>query len=384
MMIFCCLAPWLAAADTHLPTWALGPFVRPDQALPVIQPDTNSVFDCPMRKMPVHWESQHTFNPASVVRAGRIYLLYRAEDDSSQAGIGTFTTRMGLAVSADGIHFTKEPTPVFYPAADNQKDWEWTGGCEDPRLTEGVDGTYYLTYSQYTGLQPTGRKWRLGLASSKDLHVWTKYGSPFTGTQHENDHGGDMGGVIMGGVQTKSAAIVNEVKNGRLVAARINGKYWMYFGENTVNLASSDDLIHWVPVAGKDGKPLPVMRTRRGFLDSNLSEIGPSPLLTSQGILVFYNGKNSDPKNGGDPELSQGVYTGGQALFAAADPTKLISRLDHPFIKPELAWEKSGQYAQGTTFIEGLSLFQGNWFLYYGCADTFVGVAVCPATLATK
>ena len=91
-----------------------------------------------------------------------------------------------------------------------------------------------------------------------------------------------------------------------------------------------------------------------------------------------------DPKNGGDPDLSKGVYTGGQALFAADDPTKLITRLDHPFIKPELNWEKSGQYAQGTTFIEGLSLFQEKWFLYYGCADTFVGVAVCPATISTK
>jgi predicted GH43/DUF377 family glycosyl hydrolase len=49
--------------------------------------------------------------------------------------------------------------------------------------------------------------------------------------------------------------------------------------------------------------------------------------------------------------------------------------LDQPFFKPELAWEKTGQYAAGTTFSEGLVLFKGKWFLYYGCADTFVGVA---------
>jgi len=359
-----CLATSLAAAETNLPVWALGPFARPDQATPVISPDTNSVFDCPMRKKLVHWETRHTFNPASVVRDGKIYLLYRAEDNSSKGGIGSFTSRLGLATSEDGIHFVKEPAPVFYPADDNQKDWEWTGGCEDPRITEGPDGTYYLTYTQYTG-----RKWRLGLAISKDLHAWTKYGSPFTGSKYEDNHG----------IERKSAAIVNEVKNGRLVAAKINGKYWMYFGEGSVNLANSDDLIHWIPVESKDGKPLRVMQTRRGFLDSTLDEIGPSPLLTSKGIIVFYNAKNSDPKNGGDPELSKGVYTGGQALFDATDPAKLIARLAHPFIKPELAWEKSGQYVQGTTFIEGLSLFQGKWFLYYGCADTFVGVAIAPA-----
>jgi len=360
--------PTATTTAASLPDWALGPFSRPDQAEPVIKPDPNSVFDCPMKKMPIHWEARHTFNPASVVHDGKICVLYRSEDDSSKGGIGSFTSRLGLAVSDDGIHFVKEPAPVFYPAEDNQKEWEWTGGCEDPRLTEGPDGTYYLTYTQY----PHGTRagWRIGLASSKDLHTWTKYGSPFTGTKYEDNHG----------LERKSAAIVNEVKDGRLVAAKINGKYWMYFGEGSVNIANSDDLIHWAPVEDKNGKPIRVMQTRRGFLDSTLDEIGPCPLLTGKGIIVFYNAKNSDPANGGDPELSKGVYTGGQALFSATDPTKLITRLDHPFIKPELAWEKSGQYVQGTTFIEGLTLFQRKWFLYYGCADTYVGVAIAPFT----
>lgn len=30
-------------------------------------------------------------------------------------------------------------------------------------------------------------------------------------------------------------------------------------------------------------------------------------------------------------------------------------------------------------FIEGPVLFHGKWFLYYGCADTFVGVAMTNA-----
>ena len=37
---------------------------------------------------------------------------------------------------------------------------------------------------------------------------------------------------------------------------------------------------------------------------------------------------------------------------------------------------KSGQYPAGTTFVEGLVPFRGKWFLYYGTADSFVGVAV--------
>jgi beta-1,2-mannosidase len=44
--------------------------------------------------------------------------------------------------------------------------------------------------------------------------------------------------------------------------------------------------------------------------------------------------------------------------------------------KPEMPFEKSGQYAAGTTFTEGLVRFKGKFFLYYGCADSVVGVAV--------
>jgi hypothetical protein len=48
--------------------WELGPFIRPSGAVPVITPNTDSAFTCPMRKAPIHLESLHTFNPAAVVR----------------------------------------------------------------------------------------------------------------------------------------------------------------------------------------------------------------------------------------------------------------------------------------------------------------------------
>jgi predicted GH43/DUF377 family glycosyl hydrolase len=56
----------------------------------------------------------------------------------------------------------------------------------------------------------------------------------------------------------------------------------------------------------------------------------------------------------------------------------LLERSSQPFLKPELPWEQSGQYAAGTTFAEGLVYFKGQWFLYYGCADSLVGVALGP------
>jgi len=63
-------------------------------------------------------------------------------------------------------------------------------------------------------------------------------------------------------------------------------------------------------------------------------------------------------------------------LFDAANLKKLINRLDKPFLKPEATFEKSGQYPAGTVFIEGLILKKNKWFLYYGCADSKVAVAV--------
>lgn len=45
-------------------------------------------------------------------------------------------------------------------------------------------------------------------------------------------------------------------------------------------------------------------------------------------------------------------------------------------MRPMASFEKSGQYPAGTVFIEGMVYVKQKWFLYYGCADSRVGVAV--------
>jgi len=89
---------------------------------------------------------------------------------------------------------------------------------------------------------------------------------------------------------------------------------------------------------------------------------------------VLYNGKNA--ASGGDANLAAGTYAAGESLFQADGPLKSLLRTDGPVFQPELPFEKSGQYAAGTTFTEGLVWFKGKFFLYYGCADSLVGVAV--------
>jgi predicted GH43/DUF377 family glycosyl hydrolase len=63
-------------------------------------------------------------------------------------------------------------------------------------------------------------------------------------------------------------------------------------------------------------------------------------------------------------------------LFAGDQPEKLLQRTPTPFFWPQELWEKTGQYKAGTTFMEGLAWHKRRWFLFYGGADTVVGMAM--------
>ena len=69
-----------------------------------------------MSGQPVHLGSAPHLQPRGH-RAQRqsLRVLYRAEDDTGEMRIGLHTSRLGLAESADGIHFTRRPEPVVYP-----------------------------------------------------------------------------------------------------------------------------------------------------------------------------------------------------------------------------------------------------------------------------
>ncbi len=351
-----------------LPEWAIGPFSRPVSS-PVITPDAGPYFDCPMLGDRVRWAEGATFNPAATLYDGRIAVLFRSEDDLNQ-GIGTRTSRLGLAWSDDGVTMLPEPAPVLFPAEDAQKGNEWPGGCEDPRVAVTEDGLYVCLYTQWNRQCP-----RLAVATSRDLHHWTKHGPAFA----------DAWGGRFRDLPTKSASIVTALRDGTLVIHRFEegpyaGKYLMYWGEAFVNVAVSDNLVDWTPLLSEDGSLLRVMEPRKGFFDSSLTECGPPAVLTKKGIVLIYNGKNVHGEEA-DPLVPPGAYCPGEALFDRADPTRLVDRLDTPVMKPEAEFERTGQYAAGTFFSEGLVCRNGRWYLYYGCADSRVGVAVCDRTV---
>jgi predicted GH43/DUF377 family glycosyl hydrolase len=308
----------LALASQDSASWPFGAWHRASE-IPVISPQGEG------------WESAGTFNPAVILRDGKIVMLYRAQDKGG-------TSRLGYAESADGIHFTRRKEPVLSPEEDYERD----GGVEDPRLVQFGD-TYYLTYTGYNKKDA-----QLCLATSKDLIHWERRG------------------VILPAY--KGRWNVRWTKSGAIVPEKIHGKYWMYFlgttadNNDQMGLASSTDLLHWT-----DETDAPVLPVRAGMFDSRVAEPGPAPILTPKGIVLIYNGA--------DNKL---VYRTGLAMFDRNDPRVIISRTDAPIFGPEKEWEKVGQ-VPNVVFVEGMVQQGERYLFYYGGADTYVGVAEAPA-----
>jgi len=288
------------------------------------------------------FESAGTFNPAVVEKDGKIVMLYRAQDQKG-------TSRLGYAVSEDGIHFQRSASPVFGPEAPYEKG----GGTEDPRVVK-IKGTYYLTYTGYNdvdGVGPGKRDAQLCLATSTDLIHWVRQG------------------VIMPAY--RGAWNVGWTKSGAILRENVNGKYWMYYlgdasdSAGKIGVASSDDLLHWT-----DELDHPVVSTRPAYFDSRVAEPGPPPIMLDEGILLIYNGA--------DDKL---VYSTGWVFFDKSDPTKVIARADKAIFHPLEDWEKVGQ-VPNVVFVEGLVRRGNRWLFYYGGADKDIGAAAADSLLS--
>ena len=360
LLISLAVLPLFGYSQNVLPDWALGGFVRPEKANPIITPNPSNQFDCPMQDKKIGWEESDVFNPAATVKDGKIYVLYRAEDNSA-TGIGKRTSRIGLAESEDGIHMKRRKTPVMYPDKDNMKEYEWEGGCEDPRVTMTEDGLYVMAYTSWNR-----KVARLCIATSHDLVKWEKHGPAFA-----KAYNGRFKDIFC-----KSGSMVTTIKDGKQLLTKIDGKYFMYWGEHAVYAATSDDLVNWTPILDEKNELATVIKPRPQYFDSALTECGPPAILTDKGIVLLYNGKNQTNDSKRDKRFTAGAYCAGQILTDPKEPMKVLQRLDVPFFRPMASFEKSGQYVDGTVFIEGLVFFKNKWYLYYGCADSQVSVAI--------
>ena len=283
--------------------WMLGPFEKPR----AVEPGPHAARDVHLplaaQRQHVRWEEHATFNPGAVARGGKVVCSIAPRTIPARARSAITPRGSASPRAQDGLHFTRRDAPVLFPDRDAQQRNEWPGGVEDPRL---VRPRTALRADLHAVEPRRASARRRHLARSRDVDE----------ARARVRRRGERKYLAM---ETKSGAILTRRVGDRLVATRVNGKYWMYFNVPDILVATSDDLIHWTPLADADGKLVKVLSARPGYFDSWLVEAGPPAVLTERGIVLLYNAGNS--AEFGAPGLPARVYTGGQALFDPRNPS---------------------------------------------------------------
>jgi predicted GH43/DUF377 family glycosyl hydrolase len=277
------------------------------------------------------WETKAVFNCAVAEHAGKVHMLYRAVGDDN-------ISRFGYAASDDGLSFERLAIPIYEsPPGDEFERL----GCEDPRITK-IGDTHYITYigaSVYPAAErrsPTfgiGPPWRcrVSLLSTKDFKSFERHG------------------VILPEFDDKDAVLFPE---------KIDGKYVMYHRIwPDMWVSYSDDLVHWY-----DHKPL--MSPSPGAWDDDRIGAGAPPIKTADGWLNVYHGADHDR-----------IYRLGVFLSDLDDPSKIIARSAEPILTPEEAFECIGCVCN-VVFTCGVVERDGRYLIYYGGADSTIGVAI--------
>lgn len=267
------------------------------------------------------------FNPAATIFDGETLLLARVEDRSGMSNLV-------VARSSDGLtDWTVEPRRGI--RADPQR-FEERWGIEDPRITR-IDGTYYVVYTGYSEGGPL-----ICLATTTDFESFQRHG------------------VLM----------PPEDKDAALFPLRFGDRWALIHRPvpTTVGLSAhiwlswSPDLRYW-----GDGQIL--LHARAGGLwDANKVGLGPPPLHTDQGWLICYHGVRVT--------ASGSIYRAGLALLDLDDPCNVLGRTDEWVFGPKEPYERGGD-VPGVVFPSGWVLDEdGDTIrLYYGAADTVIGVA---------
>jgi predicted GH43/DUF377 family glycosyl hydrolase len=169
--------------------------------------------------------------------------------------------RIGLARSADGVTWTREPAPVLEPGP--RGSWDERGVADPYVIRQG--GVYYMFYLG----QDRARRQRLGVARSADGAVWTKLrANPILEL-------GEYGAFDENGL-------------GEPAVWYANGRYWMLYtgrdrAENRrMGLASSPDGAAWKRV------PDPIISGAEPWNAKVVCDAAVEP--TPEGVRVWFGG----------------------------------------------------------------------------------------------
>ena len=279
------------------------------------------------------------FNPGAVKFGDRYLLMLRVQGRSRE-------TFMVMAESPDGVRFAVRPGVVEFKGLEKVEERIYH--VYDARITR-LDGAFYIMFAMDMdgGCQ-------LGLARTEDFESFS-----FLGVTSKDD-----------------------VRNGVLFPEKVNGVYLRLERPNRARLeggpttgsaiwlAESDDLIHW---RGRG----PVLDGRFHYWDEYIGS-GPPPVKTRRGWLHVYHGVATHFG-------SANIYQAGVVLLDLDDPARVIGRSRGNILEPREPYELCGQvpnvvFPSGMIVeefdAEGYALASSPVKVYYGAADTAVGLAV--------
>ncbi len=215
-----------------------------------------------------------------------------------------------------------------------------TFGTEDARLTR-IDGTYYITY---VSVSEHGAA--TSLATTTDFRTYHRHGVIFC-------------------PENKDVTLLPEKIDGRFVALHRPNTY-QRFCKPEMWLAASEDAIHWghhrFVWTGKEDWDND--RIGAGVPPIRVPARGDSP----GGWLELYHGSCRATRPG-----QVGAYQAGLLLLDADDPTRVLKHTPRPIMAAQENWETQG-FVPNVVFPTGVVEDGDRWMVFYGAADTHVGV----------
>jgi len=293
---------------------------------PIMRPDPNNA-----------WEAKAVFNPAAIYLDGVAHLIYRAVANDN-------TSVFGYANSLDLLTINERlPNPVYVPRESfEQKNVPGgNSGCEDARLTL-IGDRIYMCYTAYNGTDLP--RVALTSISKKDFlaHSWN-WAKPVLISPLDQDD--------------KDAAIFPKKINGKYgVLHRLSGEIWLDYVDSLEGTWDKK-------LAGKI-----IMHPRNGVRDSRKIGIAGPPIETEYGWLLIYHGvaRNADHH-----------YHLRAALLDLKDPSIVLARTEDEILDTAAPYERYG-VVPNVVFSCGAVVVDGQLIVYYGAADTVIGVASMP------
>jgi len=279
------------------------------------------------------WEAQATFNPAALRIKNKTHILYRALSMDNTSSVGYASTKDGVSIDERLV------LPVYVPREDFElkKIAGGNSGCEDPRLTK-VGKMIYMCYTAFDGIGPP----RVAVTSISEKNFLLKnweWEKPIL--------------ITPSGFDDKDTCIFPEKTNGKyFVLHRVGDEIC---GDYIKSLSFKTEIVK---------KCIRIIGPRINTWDSLKVGISAPPIKTKYGWLLLYHGISKNHH----------TYRIGAALLDINDPAIVLARTSDPIFEPEEQYEKVG-IVNNVVFPCGMVEQDGLLYIYYGGADTVVGVA---------